>query len=162
MKESMDALFSAPLANILVVAGVVFLLVAVLGTVAGKIDPGKGGRIAAGAIGVVLLAVGLSMHLVVAKMSDGVGVAKEEARVQQQAEEEARRETATAKPPNPCEPIRITKGATCGDFYAERSNWSSNKISKCGRYQVSRYQKALKIRSKSDWTRFLRPCNQLK
>lgn len=103
MKETLDAIFSAPLANILVVAGIIFLLVSVIGTVAGKIDPGKGGRIAAGAIGGVLLILGLGMHLVVANFGDTSKQehevektqngerAKQEDLTQQQALEEARR-----------------------------------------------------------------------
>ena len=106
MGETIGAVFSAPLANILVIAGIVFLLIAVLGAVAGKIDPGKWGRIAAGSTGLVLLVAGLSMHLVVGKINDtdqkGEGKesiiheesqkAMEEAR--QQALEEARRKAA--------------------------------------------------------------------
>lgn len=94
MKETADSILSAPLANVLVLAGIVFLLVAVLGTVAGKVDPGKAGRIAAGGIGAILLVVGLSMHLVVAKFGESGTSAKEQAAAQQTATEEARQQDA--------------------------------------------------------------------
>ena len=70
MGELVDVVLSAPLANVLVIAGILFLLVAVLGNVPGKINPGKGGRIAAGTIGLLLIAVGLRMYLIVEKPGD--------------------------------------------------------------------------------------------
>lgn len=158
MKETIGAIFSAPLATILVVAGIVFLLIAVLGAVAGRIDPGKGGRIAAGAIGMVLLAVGLGMHLMVAKSSGSDEGAQEDALVQQQTETEGRQQEPDRQPPDPCGPIRVPAGATCRDFYAERRTWDLEKIRKCGRYQVSRYWEALEIRSQREWERFVAPC----
>jgi hypothetical protein len=45
-----------------VLAGVIFLLVAVLGRIEGKIEPGKLGRIGASVVGTILLLVGLAMH----------------------------------------------------------------------------------------------------
>ena len=164
MKEMIETIFSAPLASILVVAGIVFLFVAVLGAVAGKIDPGKEGRIAAGAIGGVLLVIGLGMHLVVSERANGGataqppavekprGQAEEAAR--RQAEEVARRQAQA----NPCDPIIVPQGATCRDFYHERSNWDRDKMGRCGLYQVSRYREALNIRSDSQWRAFLSRC----
>jgi len=172
MKEMIETIFSAPLASILVVAGIVFLFVAVLGAVAGKIDPGKEGRIAAGAIGGVLLVIGLGMHLVVSERANGGataqppavekprGQAEEAARRQaeevarRQAEEAARRQAQA----NPCDPIIVPQGATCRDFYHERSSWDRDKIGRCGLYQVSRYREALNIRSDSQWRAFLSRC----
>ncbi len=158
MKETIGAIFSAPLATILVVAGIVFLLIAVLGAVAGRIDPGKGGRIAAGAIGIVLLAVGLGMHLMLAESSGSDERALDDALVQQQAEADDRQQEPDRQSPDPCEPIRVPAGATCRDFYAERRTWDLEKIRKCGRYQVSRYREALKISSQREWERFVTPC----
>ncbi len=59
---------------------------------------------------------------------------------------------------NPCEPVIIPEGATCENFYAERSNWGLDKIRNCGLYQVSRYKDALNIQSQSEWGDFLKHC----
>ena len=164
MKEMIETIFSAPLASILVVAGIVFLFVAVLGAVAGKIDPGKEGRIAAGAIGGVLLVIGLGMHLVVSERANGGATAQPPAveKPRGQTEEAARRQTEEVArrqaQANPCDPIIVPQGATCRDFYHERSSWDRDKIGRCGLYQVSRYREALNIRSDSQWRAFLSRC----
>jgi hypothetical protein len=46
-----------------VLAGVIFLLVAVLGRIEGKIEPGRLGRVGASIVGSLLLLVGLAMHV---------------------------------------------------------------------------------------------------
>ena len=61
----MDSLFefvSKDISNLLILAGIVFLGVAVVGQITGKIDPGPRGRIAAGIIGGILLVGGLVMR----------------------------------------------------------------------------------------------------
>jgi hypothetical protein len=45
-----------------VIAGLAFLLISVVGNITGKIKPGKGGRIAAGVLGPVLIIAGLAIH----------------------------------------------------------------------------------------------------
>lgn len=62
MKDLINVIFGTPTATLLVIAGLVFLLLAVVGNVAGKIEPGKYGRITSGIIGGILLAIGLSSH----------------------------------------------------------------------------------------------------
>jgi hypothetical protein len=62
MSELIKGVFEAPIANLLVISGLFFLAIAVVGAISGKIDPGRTGRIAAGAIGAVLLVTGLAMH----------------------------------------------------------------------------------------------------
>lgn len=62
MDELIKSLFSAPLATIFVIAGLVFLLLAVVGNVSGKIEPGPKGRVFSGILGVSFVLVGLSMH----------------------------------------------------------------------------------------------------
>jgi len=57
-----EAVFSAPTATLLVVAGLAFLAVAVVGNISGKISPGPQGRVAAGTIGALLLAGGIVMQ----------------------------------------------------------------------------------------------------
>jgi len=53
-ETSLDTLF--------VIAGLAFLGIAVVGNVTGKITPGRGGRIASGLLGPVLIAIGLIIH----------------------------------------------------------------------------------------------------
>lgn len=62
MDELIGHLVDAPQANILIVAGLVFLGIAVVGKISGKIEPGKFGRITAALIGLGLVAYGLRMH----------------------------------------------------------------------------------------------------
>lgn len=63
MESMIQGIFSLPVANFLIIAGISFLLIAVVGDISGKIAPGKIGRIAAGTIGVVTLAGGLVIHI---------------------------------------------------------------------------------------------------
>lgn len=62
MGEFFSELLKAQPDTLLVVAGVVLLMIAAVGNIAGKIEPGKQGRIAAGFIGAILVGVGLWMH----------------------------------------------------------------------------------------------------
>ena len=63
MKEIIEAILNAPIATIFVVAGLLFLGIAVVGKIIGKIEPGQGGRIASGVIGIILLSMGILMYL---------------------------------------------------------------------------------------------------
>jgi hypothetical protein len=62
MDEIVKALFSAPLATVFVIAGLIFLLVAVVGNISGKIEPGPKGRVFSGILGLAFVIVGLAMH----------------------------------------------------------------------------------------------------
>jgi len=62
MHDVVTRLVDVPLTRMFVLAGVIFLLVAVLGRIEGKIEPGKLGRIGASVVGTILLLVGLAMH----------------------------------------------------------------------------------------------------
>lgn len=62
MQDIMLRLVDVPLARMFVLASIVFLLLAVLGKIEGKIEPGKIGRIGATIVGVILLSAGLAMH----------------------------------------------------------------------------------------------------
>lgn len=62
MQDVMVKLVDLPLARMFVLAGIVFLLVAVMGRIEGKIEPGHAGRVGAAIIGVLLMAVGLAMY----------------------------------------------------------------------------------------------------
>ena len=63
MDELIKAVLAAPIANLFIVGGLVFLGIAVVGQISGKIEPGKTGRIASGVLGAILLVVGLVIHL---------------------------------------------------------------------------------------------------
>lgn len=62
MKDVMLGLVDVPIVRMFVLAGLIFLMVAVLGKVEGKIEPGRLGRIGAAVLGVVLILIGLAMQ----------------------------------------------------------------------------------------------------
>ena len=64
MQDIMLRLVDVPLARMFVLASIIFLLLAVLGKIEGKIEPGKIGRIGATLVGVILLSAGLAMHFI--------------------------------------------------------------------------------------------------
>ncbi|MGA8005720.1 MAG: hypothetical protein WCA17_06445, partial [Burkholderiales bacterium] len=62
MQDMLARLVDLPLARVFLLAGIIFLLVAVLGRIEGKIEPGNAGRVGAAIIGVLLVATGLAMY----------------------------------------------------------------------------------------------------
>ena len=62
MQEMLARLVDVPMARMFILMGIIFLLVAVLGRIEGKIEPGNAGRIGATVIGVLLTASGLAMY----------------------------------------------------------------------------------------------------
>ncbi len=67
----MARLVDVPMARMFVLIGLIFLLVAVLGKIEGKIAPGNSGRIGASIVGFLLLAAGLGMYFVEGEMIRG-------------------------------------------------------------------------------------------
>jgi hypothetical protein len=63
MGELVKGVFAAPLATLFIVSGILFLLIAVVGTITGKIDPGDKARMVAGVIGLSFIVLGLTMHI---------------------------------------------------------------------------------------------------
>jgi hypothetical protein len=63
MDEIVKGVFTAPLATIFVVAGIIFLLIAAVGNISGKIEPGTKGRVISGILGLAFIIIGLAMHL---------------------------------------------------------------------------------------------------
>ncbi len=63
MSDLIGHLVDAPLANLLILAGLVFLGIAVVGKISGKVEPGQAGRIMAGVLGSLLLIFGVQVHL---------------------------------------------------------------------------------------------------
>ena len=62
MKDVMLGLVDVPMVRMFVLAGIIFLMIAVLGKIEGKIEPGRLGRIGAAFMGVILILVGLTMQ----------------------------------------------------------------------------------------------------
>jgi hypothetical protein len=62
MGELVKAVFAAPLATLFIVAGMLFLLIAVAGNIHGKMEPGATARIFSGILGLMFLGVGLIAH----------------------------------------------------------------------------------------------------
>jgi hypothetical protein len=74
MQDVILKLVDVPMVRMFVLAGIIFLLIAVLGKIEGKIEPGRIGRIGAAILGAVLILIGLIMqygetHDVYAKLS---------------------------------------------------------------------------------------------
>ncbi len=63
MEAIVSALAKADIANLLIVAGVLFLFLAVVGGISGKVQVGRYGRIAASALGVAFVILGGAVHL---------------------------------------------------------------------------------------------------
>jgi hypothetical protein len=126
MHDVVTRLVDVPLTRMFVLAGVIFLLVAVLGRIEGKIEPGKLGRIGAAAVGSILLLVGLAMHALEgealrewlrensAQYSSGAGQTSARGHVVRQA---AAAEKLAARNPDEKYAIRVlagTYGRNCG------------------------------------------------
>ena len=62
MQDVILKLVDVPMVRMFVLAGIVFLLIAVLGKIEGKIEPGRIGRIGAAILGAVLILIGISMQ----------------------------------------------------------------------------------------------------
>jgi hypothetical protein len=63
MDELFKGLFTAPLATLFIMSGMIFLLIAVIGNISGKVEPGSKARIASGIFGLAFILVGVSMHV---------------------------------------------------------------------------------------------------
>ena len=63
MAEIISHLLDQPLANLIALGGLVFLFVAAVGKISGKIEPDTVGRIICGVFGLVLLGCGLVFHV---------------------------------------------------------------------------------------------------
>ena len=71
MSEIVKAIVAAPLVTLFIISGMIFLLIAAIGNISGKIEPGAKGRVFSGAIGLVFIIVGIAMHLTSDKSSIG-------------------------------------------------------------------------------------------
>jgi hypothetical protein len=71
--DALSHLADAPIANLLILGGLAFLAVGVIGKIGGKIDPGTTGRILSALVGVALLAYGVNTHPLVRNVSKKSG-----------------------------------------------------------------------------------------
>lgn len=62
MQDVILRLVDVPMVRMFVLAGIIFLMIAVLGKIEGKIEPGRIGRLGAAALGAILIAIGLVMQ----------------------------------------------------------------------------------------------------
>jgi len=77
MQDVILRLVDVPMVRMFVLAGIIFLMIAVLGKIEGKIEPGRIGRIGAAVLGAILILIGLVMqysetHDVYAKLPPNV------------------------------------------------------------------------------------------
>src|SRR5512141_2396181 len=77
MQDVILRLVDVPMVRMFVLAGILFLMIAVLGKIEGKIEPGRIGRLGAAILGVVLIIIGLAMqfsenHDIVARLPPNV------------------------------------------------------------------------------------------
>lgn len=77
MQDVILRLVDVPMVRMFVLAGILFLMIAVLGKIEGKIEPGRIGRLGAAILGVVLIIIGLAMqfsesHDIIAKLPPNV------------------------------------------------------------------------------------------
>lgn len=62
MQDVILRLVDVPMVRMFVLSGIIFLMIAVLGKIEGKIEPGRMGRLGAAALGAILIVVGLVMQ----------------------------------------------------------------------------------------------------
>jgi formylglycine-generating enzyme required for sulfatase activity len=63
MEKLIEEILNSPVSNLLIIAGLAFLALAIIGNISGKIQTGKNGRIASGFLGTILLVLGLVFYL---------------------------------------------------------------------------------------------------
>ncbi len=62
MQDVILRLVDVPMVRMFVLSGIIFLMIAVLGKIEGKIEPGRIGRIGAAVLGALLVMIGLAMQ----------------------------------------------------------------------------------------------------
>lgn len=62
MQDVILRLVDVPMVRMFVLSGIIFLMIAVLGKIEGKIEPGRIGRIGAAVLGALLVLIGLAMQ----------------------------------------------------------------------------------------------------
>jgi hypothetical protein len=95
MTDLLPHLIDAPLANILILAGLGFLAVAVLGKISGKIEPGTGSRAMSGVLGIVLVLYGVHTH----SATDAQAAPQAASKAEPTANEKAALDSPKPRPP---------------------------------------------------------------
>ncbi len=62
MDKLLSGVLTTPVATIFIIAGIIFLFIAVIGNISGKIEPGIKSRVLSGILGLVFIFSGLTMH----------------------------------------------------------------------------------------------------
>ena len=63
MQDVILRLVDVPMVRMFVLSGIIFLMIAVLGKIEGKIEPGRIGRIGAAVLGATLILIGLALQI---------------------------------------------------------------------------------------------------
>lgn len=111
MNDIMMRLVDAPIARMFILAGIIFLMIAVLGRIEGKIEPGRIGRIGAVVLGIAMLFLGVFMQ-----SSETHELRPEQLALLQQmlmANTPAPAQPATALPGKPIKIVSATYGRSC-------------------------------------------------
>lgn len=110
MTDLLTHLVDAPLANIFILAGLIFLGIGILGKVSGQIEPSAAGRIMSAVLGAVLLGSGVYAHWRADNANQQNG----------QPKQETRTDRRLAQRPNPPEPQNVFSGEWINDNSATR------------------------------------------
>lgn len=63
MDKLLTGVLTAPIATVFIISGIIFLFIAVIGNISGKIEPSVKSRIASGILGLIFIFMGLIIHL---------------------------------------------------------------------------------------------------
>lgn len=134
MNDIMMRLVDAPIARMFILAGIIFLMIAVLGKIEGKIEPGRIGRIGAVVLGIVMLFLGVLMQ-----SSETHELRPEQLALLQQvliANTPAPVQSATALPSKPIKIVSATYGRSCN---AKAGNASAALAKECDGKSICDY-----------------------
>lgn len=108
MNDIVMRLVDAPIARMFVLAGIIFLLIAVLGKVEGKIEPGRLGRIGAAVLGLLFMVFGVFMQ-----NNETHELRPEQLAMLQQVVSNSQAKPAEAAPGLPIKLVSATYGRSC-------------------------------------------------
>jgi hypothetical protein len=129
MQDVILRLVDVPMVRMFVLAGIIFLMIAVLGKIEGKIEPGRIGRIGAAILGAVLILIGLAMqysenHDIYAKLPQNVVASLPPQNVVAVS-------PASAVPAAPAVPIKVVSGTYGRNCNAKAGNATAQLAKTC-------------------------------